>query len=407
MADADRAYREARASGHGADEAAARLREATAAWEARFVIVADAESSDPQIVRDADRAMREFADQLKLVLDGERPPGDQSGGAPSPAPPEMTYEEIVAQTVFFSGLETLSEKEAREDAKAADEVRQRAQVNTRFKLDDLRKKKDHAFALLRDEYGVVTALDLEEYEEIRFLHDETGRPPFGWDKPAPPAGNGTEDAYPFGWERPKPPIGRILIGGAAAVGVVIIGGGVLLFAGGGGSSDNKSVDSGTPAAVVRSADDAAALAAGTAPADAPAGESTPGGPALSGNYRETITVDKDPAGHEKYVAMPSQMVVSVFIVRDKDTGKISLTLNGPAPWVNLTGNAQFGQGFDSSGGTFEATGEGVVAGRPGVGVDLTGSIVAGGGLQGSLVMGTNGVLPTGQPITYHIEGARQ
>jgi hypothetical protein len=129
-------------------------------------------------------------------------------------------------------------------------------------------------------------------------------------------------------------------------------------------------------------------------------------PALSGTYVEEIVVTLDPAGHEDFVGMPEQMQLAVLITRDTSTGAITIDITGPPPWVALHGTAQFGPGFTSAGGEFTATGQGTVAGYPNVTVDFSGSVTTSGGLQGTLRMGINGELPTGQSISYSVSGER-
>jgi hypothetical protein len=123
----------------------------------------------------------------------------------------------------------------------------------------------------------------------------------------------------------------------------------------------------------------------------PAGVAVP--PTLDGNYVLVMVIKLDNAGHAQYVGMPSTIQVFVKIG--------SITITGPAPWVNVTGPL-------NPDGTFTATGTGVVAGRQDIGVQFVGKISSS-GLSGDYSMGVKsvgGTLPTGQPIIFSVQGQR-
>jgi hypothetical protein len=105
--------------------------------------------------------------------------------------------------------------------------------------------------------------------------------------------------------------------------------------------------------------------------------------------------------------MPGTMTLTVLITRDTTTNVITISITGPPPWVPLTGTAMFGPGFTAAGGSFTASGTGTVAGFSGTTAEFSGSVTTAEGLRGTLRIGTNGRLPTGQPITYRIAGRRQ
>jgi len=75
-----------------------------------------------------------------------------------------------------------------------------------------------------------------------------------------------------------------------------------------------------------------------------------------------------------------------------------VTVTGAPPFVDVTGEGTFANGVCS----FSATGRGTVAGFPNVSVQMTGT-VSEDGISGTYVMGVNGELPGGEPITFVFE----
>ena len=72
-----------------------------------------------------------------------------------------------------------------------------------------------------------------------------------------------------------------------------------------------------------------------------------------------------------------------------------LTISGPPPWVEVTGNLM-------TDGSFDLRGEGLVAGRPNIGVRFEGRMTPG-GFHGRYTIGANGGLPT-RPGVYEFRG---
>ena len=117
--------------------------------------------------------------------------------------------------------------------------------------------------------------------------------------------------------------------------------------------------------------------------------------ALDGSYPAFIDVVSDPAKHDTdsvcYICMPRSMVLEI------STG--SVTVSGPAPWVEVTGEL-------ADDGSFSVSGRGTVAGFPNIAVTMQGSLTAA-GLAADYTMGAEGSLPTGQAIIYRVEGQRE
>lgn len=123
----------------------------------------------------------------------------------------------------------------------------------------------------------------------------------------------------------------------------------------------------------------------------------------TGKWRAVMTVFFDPAGHAQYVGMPGDEEI--------DVEEGSITFRSSPPWVTVTGNL-------NPDGTFMAVGTGDVAGRHVIGVEFKGKITSS-ELSGDYAMGVKvvtqsggkqvigGLLPTGQPIIYHVEGQRK
>ena len=96
----------------------------------------------------------------------------------------------------------------------------------------------------------------------------------------------------------------------------------------------------------------------------------------------------DPAGHSPFIGnMPNSLTVTV--------SNSTITISGAAPFVTVSGTL-------ADDGSFVATGTGTVAGNTGIGVRFTGNLNVGVTVTGEYVMGTNGGLPTGAPITYQV-----
>jgi hypothetical protein len=113
---------------------------------------------------------------------------------------------------------------------------------------------------------------------------------------------------------------------------------------------------------------------------------------LWGPYGISLVVIIDEAGHVTFVGMPEQLVVEIF------GGSISI--EGPHPWVNVSGD------FDETSGAFSAKGTGTVAGFPGIAVTFEGTLDES-GVSGEYTMGANGGLPSNAPIVYKVDGTRQ
>ena len=105
-------------------------------------------------------------------------------------------------------------------------------------------------------------------------------------------------------------------------------------------------------------------------------------------YQASATVGSDEAKHDPFIQM-----LRFFELLARSG---SVVFEGPQPWVTVTGEI----GPD---GSFQAEGVGTVAGFPGIAVTFEGTISME-HLEGEYVMGANGGLPEGKPITYLIEG---
>jgi len=108
--------------------------------------------------------------------------------------------------------------------------------------------------------------------------------------------------------------------------------------------------------------------------------------------KPSISVKFDPAGHAQYIVLK---VTQLKIVISGE----EITISDPPPWVDLSGTI-------SSDGTFTASGQGTVAGYPGVAVTMSGTL-QNGNLDSTLIMGGDGKLPTGQSITYSVSGTSE
>ena len=105
-------------------------------------------------------------------------------------------------------------------------------------------------------------------------------------------------------------------------------------------------------------------------------------------YQASATVGSDDAEHDPFIQM-----LRFFELLARSG---SVVFEGPPPWVTVTGAI-------NPDGSFRAEGVGTVAGFPGIVVTFEGTISME-YLEGEYVMGANGGLPEGKPITYLIEG---
>jgi hypothetical protein len=117
-----------------------------------------------------------------------------------------------------------------------------------------------------------------------------------------------------------------------------------------------------------------------------------------GMFNLTFEVKEDPAGHDAFVRLRA--------------GKITVVVDGTAvqvvPDPVQDGDGQIVIGFGNFTGpcTFDATGRGTVAGIADVECMYEDMMISGDSLTGCYVLGTNGRLPTGRPISYRVTGTR-
>lgn len=136
----------------------------------------------------------------------------------------------------------------------------------------------------------------------------------------------------------------------------------------------------------------------TSPTSTPTPSATPT-LKVSGPYGGTVRVESDPAGHKCCVKPATKW--DVLQVRDTSTGMITITLNDVVEGIDLTGP------LARTGERFNADGKGTVAGRPNTEVAFAGTVSPEDGLRGTLTVGANGTLPTGQPITFTVDMTKQ
>ena len=135
-------------------------------------------------------------------------------------------------------------------------------------------------------------------------------------------------------------------------------------------------------------------AAGTRPTPMPATPTSTPEPTPTqslgflGDYKISMGVKTDNANHKGFIKMPGSMTVTAR--------ECSLCIDGPFPWVNVSGDLNLD-------GSFYASGSGNVAGYPGISVTFAGNITDG-HLSGDYTMGANGGLPGGQSIVYSVNG---
>jgi hypothetical protein len=132
--------------------------------------------------------------------------------------------------------------------------------------------------------------------------------------------------------------------------------------------------------------------AGLRIADEPTG--TPSALSAFGQYLVDVVIKNDVSGHGDHIEMPDTLGVSL---EPLDGGDVLIA--GDPPWVDVEGS------YDPSTGVIEATGSGTVAGYTGITVRFSGDVMSG-TLTGDYTMGADGGLPTGQSITYGLEGGQ-
>jgi hypothetical protein len=359
MAKANDRYVQARASGSPAEPERLALVDAIRKWEARFLQV----------------ARNDFGAQNVLSLDKRIK--------------ALAHEQ--AQDAALSALGQPRRSKGDHDPRLG---------SARMREYSARRSQEDGFSRLRREYGIPTALDQ----------------PYGFGVPVErPVDTGHyDDGHSLAWPTKKLAISKPLVAALIAAAAAIAAGAFLLFGGGGksgGSAASVPNASGGPAEAAATPTRSDSASTPVVPAlDArgtPIAANAATKPILSGDYQENVQIKQDGAGHGPFVGMPEQIKLNLLVDRDLTTGLITITMTGPPPWVALSGSAQFGPSFTVSGGNFDASGEGTVAGRSAVKVDFSGSVIAGTGLQGDLSMGTNGALPTGQAITYSLNGTKQ
>jgi len=123
---------------------------------------------------------------------------------------------------------------------------------------------------------------------------------------------------------------------------------------------------------------------------------------LSGNRTVTFQVSANPGNHPCGVG--PTMEVNFFITRagpPEDGVPITITVTIPG-FATLNGNTVFGPGFNSQGGSATAAGSGTYCGfTTSFSMSFT---ISPGGVSGTLVIGGDGTLPGGQPITFNFSG---
>ena len=119
-------------------------------------------------------------------------------------------------------------------------------------------------------------------------------------------------------------------------------------------------------------------------------------------------VKQDKAPHKEFIKMLEKLALAIRVELSNIFGVSAtgepnaqelvgtVTVAGPFPWVEVTGDLM-------DDGTFVADGRGTVAGFPDIAVRLEGTLTPG-GLVGDYTMGAEGGLPQGEPIIYGVEG---
>jgi hypothetical protein len=110
----------------------------------------------------------------------------------------------------------------------------------------------------------------------------------------------------------------------------------------------------------------------------------------AGEYQVGTSVKEDEAKHKEFVKMLEQLILNVVVPQ--------FSIEGPAPWVNVSGEL-------APDGTFSAWGTGTVAGFKDIEVTFEG-MIGGGKIYGDYTMGAAGGLPTGAPIIFWVDGSK-
>ncbi len=119
-------------------------------------------------------------------------------------------------------------------------------------------------------------------------------------------------------------------------------------------------------------------------------------------------VKQDKAPHKEFIKMLEKLALAITVALSNIFGVSAtgepnaqevigtVTVAGPFPWVEVTGNLM-------DDGTFVADGRGTVAGFPDIAVSFEGTLTPG-GIVGDYTMGPEGGLPQAEPIIYGVEG---
>ena len=124
------------------------------------------------------------------------------------------------------------------------------------------------------------------------------------------------------------------------------------------------------------------------------------------NAQTEVKQDKAPHAEvikmvEKAVLIVTTAISNIFGVSatgDPNAQEVvgTVTVAGPFPWVEVTGDLM-------DDGTFVAAGKGTVAGFPNIAVSFAGTLTPG-GIVGDYTMGAEGGLPQAEPIIFGVEG---
>lgn len=119
--------------------------------------------------------------------------------------------------------------------------------------------------------------------------------------------------------------------------------------------------------------------------------------ALTNAYNMTMSVASDPDGHDPSIfnagaAWPDQLPITLDVTLT-DGDPTGITIEGPSPWVTVTGTLE--------GDAIGATGTGTVAGIDGIAVILGGTLREG-GIQGYYEVGAEGGLTGGDKVVYYL-----
>ncbi len=116
---------------------------------------------------------------------------------------------------------------------------------------------------------------------------------------------------------------------------------------------------------------------------------------VTGTYTGVVTVAADPAGHDCCVAPNTTW--QVLQTRNTASGAITLTLGEIFPGVSATGE------IAAIGAPVDLATTATIANCPGTEVRFQGTVTAEGGVVGTLTVGANGTLPTGQAIVFSVD----